>query len=252
MITGDRCALALTRASRLADRTGPGQRSPGCGPGLAGRASGLELAAQTGWWRCYHDLVSAVRSPLQGATFADLERLGDDVCAEIVRGVIVEKASPTMEHGRAQRTLGGYLGRRFDRKPGGRWPGGWWLGTEVDVEYQEHELYRHDVVGWRRERVPGCPGGRPIRVRPDWVCEVLSPSNEKRDLVDKMRVLREAGVPHYWIVNPAERVLVVHRLVGAGYLVALSASSGETLHAEPFEDVELRVGVLFGDEDEED
>lgn len=186
------------------------------------------------------------------ATFAELESLGDSVCAEIIGGEIVEKASPTMDHGRAQKALGGYLHRRFDRKPGGRWPGGWWIGTEVDVEYEAHELYRHDVVGWRRERLPECPTGRPVRILPDWVCEILSPSNEKRDLVDKMRVLHTSGVPHYWILNPEERVLVVHRHEADGYLVVLTASSGETVRAEPFADVELRVGMLFGDEDEDE
>lgn len=196
------------------------------------------------------DMPAANRYPL--ATFSDLEALGDQVAAEIVGGEIVEKASPTMEHGRSQQALGGYLHRRFDRKPGGRWPGGWWIGTEVDVEYGTHELYRHDIVGWRRDRVPECPSGRPVRARPDWVCEILSPSNEKRDLVDKMRTLHGSGVPHYWILNPEEKVLVVHRHSPDGYVVILTASTGETVHAEPFEDVELRVGILFGDEDEDE
>jgi Uma2 family endonuclease len=191
-------------------------------------------------------------NPVSGATFADLERLGAETRAEIIHGMIVDKASPTGEHSGSQLLLGGYLGRRFDRKPGGRWPGGWWLHTEVHVEYAKHELFCHDVAGWRRERVPDRPKGWPVRIRPDWVCELLSPSNEKRDLVDKMRVLRDAGVPYYWIVNPAEKVLVVHRLEPNGYLVATTASSGETIRAEPFQDVELRVGVLFGDEDEDE
>lgn len=186
------------------------------------------------------------------ATFDDLASLGDEVRAEIIGGEIVEKASPTMEHGSAQTALGGYLHRRFNRKPGGRWPGGWWIATEVDVEYGAHELYRHDVVGWRRERLQECPNGRPVRDRPDWVCEILSPSNEKRDLVDKMKTLHASGVPHYWILNPEEKVLVVHRYHADGYLVALSASSGDVVHAEPFADVELRVGMLFGDEDEDE
>jgi Uma2 family endonuclease len=186
------------------------------------------------------------------ATFADLERLPDEVRAEIIHGTIVDKASPTMEHGRAQIATGRFLSRRFDRGGGGRWPGGWWLGSEVDVEYEPHELFRHDLVGWRRDRVPECPRGRPVRTRPDWVCEILSPSNEKRDLVDKMRVLRSAGVPHYWIVNPEEKVLLVHRLEANGYLVALTAGADEAVRAEPFEAVELRVGTLFGDEEEDD
>lgn len=186
------------------------------------------------------------------ATFADLAALGDDVSAEIINGVIVEKASPTMEHGRSQQTLGMFLSRRFDRRPGGRWPGGWWFGTEVDVEYVAPQIYRHDSVGWRRDHVPECPSGRPIRIRPDWVCELLSPSNEKRDLVDKLRVLHAAGVPHYWIGNPEEKTLVVHRWNEKGYLIVLSAASGETVRAEPFEAVELKVAVLFGDEEDDD
>jgi Uma2 family endonuclease len=184
------------------------------------------------------------------ATFAELARLGD-IRAEILHGDIVEKANPTVEHGVSQRSVGGFIGRRFHRGGGGRWPGGWWIATEVDVEYRPHDLFRHDVVGWRRDRTPECPSGRPVRVRPDWVCEILSPSNEKRDLVDKMRVLREAGVGHYWIVNPEERILVVHRLDERGWVVVLSAADGETVRAEPFEAVELRVATLFGDEDEE-
>lgn len=196
-------------------------------------------------------VAGASTSKVVKATFADLAALGDDVRAELIAGAIVEKASPTMEHGRAQGRTVGFLARRFDRGGGGRWPGGWWIGTEVDVEYGAHDVFRHDVVGWRRDRVPVCPSGRPVRDRPDWVCEILSPSNEKRDLVDKMRVLRATGVPHYWILNPEEQILVVHRLEPNGYLVALTASAGETVRAEPFDAVELAVAALFGGEDDE-
>ncbi len=186
------------------------------------------------------------------ATFADLAALGDDACLELINGTIVEKASPTMEHGRSQQTLGMFLSRRFDRRPGGRWPGGWWFGTEVDVEYESHQIYRHDGVGWRRDRVADVPTGRPVQIRPDWVCELLSPSNEKRDLIDKMRVLHAAGVPHYWIGNPEEKTLVVHRWDAKGYLIILTAASGDTVRAEPFDAVELRVGVIFGDEEDDE
>jgi hypothetical protein len=30
------------------------------------------------------------------------------------------------------------------------------------------------VAGWRRERMPEMPDDEPIRVVPDWVCEILS------------------------------------------------------------------------------
>ena len=186
------------------------------------------------------------------ATFADLAMLADQARAEVIHGMIVEKAAPTMEHGRSQQTLGMFLSRRFDRRPGGRWPGGWWFGTEVEVEYETHEVYLHDAAGWRRDHVPDCPRGRPVRIRPDWVCELLSPSNEKTDRVDKFQVLFASGVPHYWIANPQDKTLIVHRWSEKGYVIVLTAASGQTVRAEPFEAVELRVGVLFGDDEDDE
>lgn len=186
------------------------------------------------------------------ATFADLAALPDDVCAEIIHGVIVEKASPSWEHAGAQAAFSALLVRRFQRPPGGRWPGGWWFGTEPDVEYETHEVYRHDVAGWRRDRVPERPTGRPVRTRPDWVCELLSPSNARRDLVDKLQVLHANRVPHYWIVDPLEQTLIVHRWEPRGYLVVLKAAAGAVVRAEPFEAVDLSVAALLGIEPDED
>jgi Uma2 family endonuclease len=186
------------------------------------------------------------------ATFADLAALGDDIRAEIIHGAIVEKAAPSFEHSDAQGQLLEVIGRRYRRNPGGRWPGGWWIASEAETEYEAHEIFVHDVAGWRRDRVPERPRGRPVRIRPDWACEILSPSNERRDLVDKWQVLHKAGVQHYWIVNPVEKVLIVHRWSAEGYLVVLTATSGQTVRAEPFDATELRVGVLFGDEDDDE
>jgi Uma2 family endonuclease len=110
----------------------------------------------------------------------------------------------------------------------------------------------HDIVGWRRDKVPERPTGRPIQIRPDWTCELLSPSNAKRDLVDKFKVLHANKVPHYWIADPLEQTLMVHRWEPGGYLVVLTAAAGDVVHAEPFDGVELRISTLFGlDEDEE-
>jgi Uma2 family endonuclease len=188
----------------------------------------------------------------QRATAADLGLVPGHVRAEIIHGAIVEKASPSAEHSVSQLALGATLRRRYQRQPGGRWPGGWWFGTEVETEYEAHEVYVHDVAGWRRERVPQLPSGRPTRVRPDWVCELLSPSNAKRDLVDKFQILHANQVPHYWIADPIEKTLIVHRWEPHGYLVVLTAGLGDVIRAEPFESTELRVSVLFGLDDEDD
>src|SRR4051812_25916583 len=183
------------------------------------------------------------------ATFADLERLGD-LSAEVVRGVIVEKAAPSPDHATAQAYVTTILGGSFGRRGGGgpAAPGGWWPMTEGDVQFDVHDVYRPDVAGWRRDRVPERPRGRPVRERPDWVCEILSDPTPRHDLSTKLRAYHQFRVPHYWIVDPARETLTVHRWREEGYLIALVAGRGDRVRAEPFDAIEIQVGRLFGDD----
>lgn len=167
---------------------------------------------------------------------------------ELIEGAIVEKGAATGEHGAAQHKLSVFTGP-FDRRPGGRWPGGWWFGTEIDIYFDPANTLRPDVSGWRRDRVPERPRGMPVMVRPDWVCEILS-TNRRNDLVKKKRVYHRSGVPHYWIIDPTEEFMTVYRWTPDGYFEILAAERGETVRAEPFEAISLQVGVFFGDEDE--
>jgi Uma2 family endonuclease len=178
------------------------------------------------------------------ATAADLAALPENRRAEVVRGAIVEKASPSFEHSDAQSALAELLKPPFQRGRGG--PGGWWIVTEVEIELERHEVYVPDVAGWRRERVPERPRGRPVRARPDWVCEILSTSNADTDLGPKLFSYHRAGVPHYWIVDPQNTTLTVYRHAAEGYVVAVTAGARDVIHAEPFEAIELRVAELFG------
>lgn len=181
------------------------------------------------------------------ATVGDLLALPEDRAAEVVAGELVEKAAPSPDHGTAQAGLSGVLfGFRGPAGGGPRGPGGWWLMTEVEVFYENHETYRHDVAGWRRDRVPDRPRDRPIRLPPDWVCEIVSPSNAANDTVRKPRVLHEHRVPHYWLIDPAEGTLRVMRWMEDGYLEALSATAEEIVRAEPFEAIEIPLGEVFG------
>ena len=170
---------------------------------------------------------------------------------ELIRGTLVEKAAPTNEHSSAQVGLSSHLAVPFQRKPGGRWPGGWWIRTEIDIQLGG-ELFRPDIAGWSRDRCPALPPGWPVAIRPDWICEILSPSNETHDRVDKLQTYFAAGVPHYWLANPVERVLEVYRRTDLAYALVLSAKSGQKIRAEPFDAVELRVDELFGDDPEGD
>ena len=182
-------------------------------------------------------------------TVDDLLALGEDVRAELIDGEIVYKALPFPEHSLPQ----GYLDRwlhRFARKPGGKWPGGWWIGPEVHVIYKTEQVYCHDIAGWKRDSLASLPSGW-VPVRPDWVCEILSRGHEKRDLADKLATLHAAGVPNYWIIDHIKRVLFLYEYEAGGYRVRL-VHAGEVISAAPFEACELRTAVIFGDEDDEE
>jgi hypothetical protein len=76
-------------------------------------------------------------------------------------------------------------------------------------------------------------------------------TNRTHDTVTKFEVLGAAGVSHYWLMDVDARELVVHRLErGSWVRVAafVAAERGQRAQIEPFDSVELEVGVLFGDD----
>jgi Uma2 family endonuclease len=191
--------------------------------------------------------MSSVDASKRPATVEDLLALPEDRHVELVNGELVDKAAPSPDHATAQAGLSGTLfGFQGPGGQGPRGPGGWWLMTEFDVYYEEHETYRHDLAGWRRERVPERPRERPIRLLPDWVCEVLSPTNAANDTVRKQRILHKHRVPHYWLLDPAEGTLRVLRWTEPGYLEVLGAKADETVRAEPFDALELSLSTVLG------
>lgn len=188
----------------------------------------------------------------RSATLADLLAIPEeDRHHELIDGELVEKEAASAKHGGAQTRLGRSLGP-FDRRPGGPpdRPGGWWFASEVEVYFDAENTFRPDHAGWRRERLPELPTDTPIRVLPDWICEILS-SNRRNDLVKKKRVYHHHRVPHYWILDPVAETLLVYRWASEGYIEILAAQRGERVRAEPFAAIELSVGVLFGDDEED-
>ena len=198
----------------------------------------------------YHPNVN-VPAKLCGATIADLLAIPEEHRRhEIIDGVLVEKEAASGRHGGAQVRLSRRLGP-YDRRPGGRWPGGWWFATEVEIQLADTQVFRPDVAGWRRERLAVLPVEVPITVRPDWICEILS-TNRRNDLIKKKRAYHQHQVGHYWLVDPVEEILAVHRWHPDGYVEVLIADRHEQVRPEPFDAIELRVGVLFGDDDEDE
>jgi Uma2 family endonuclease len=183
------------------------------------------------------------------ATFADLLAVPEDErFHEILDGELVKKAAPSFDHGSSQCRLAARLDGFNGRPNGPARPGGWFFGTEVEIELTPHQVVRPDLAGWRRARTPERPT-YPVRIRPDWVCEVGTDGDaRRRDGLKKRRIYADAGVPHYWLLDTERQLLLVLRLEAHGYVEVLQVPREPRVRAEPFESLELLVGVLFGDD----
>src|SRR5262245_28359890 len=106
----------------------------------------------------------ASRAPkLPAATVADLLGMaGDDLRRhELIEGSVWERGASSGLHAGVQALVIEAVGP-FHRRPGGRWPGGWWIATEADIYFDEQNTLRPDVSGWRRERVSQRPADMPV------------------------------------------------------------------------------------------
>lgn len=88
----------------------------------------------------------------------------------------------------------------------------------------------------------GCDGA------PDWVVEILSKGNTKKDIQLKYALYEEAGVKEYWLVYPYEQVLQQFVLDESGkyQLLAMYADEGE-ISTRLFPELVIDLADVFED-----
>jgi Uma2 family endonuclease len=180
-------------------------------------------------------------------TVDDLLRSGDER-VELIDGEIVQRPMARSEHALVQSSVSDEVSP-FKRKEG---PGGWWIMPEISVKYSERQCPAHDLAGWRKERVPHRPTGI-MAILPDWVCEIISPGHERKDLFHNFILLQRCKVPYYWMISPEDKALIAYSLSGEKYQVSFSVECKFEPHPDraripPFEEIEMDLKYIFGDE----
>ncbi|MCA9626820.1 MAG: Uma2 family endonuclease [Myxococcales bacterium] len=176
------------------------------------------------------------------ATYADLEALPEHLVGEIIDGELIASPRPATLHVRAASVLGRELGNPFEGGRGG--PGGWIILDEPEIHLGGNVLVP-DLAGWRRTTLPELPDAPYLTLRPDWVCEVLSPSTAVLDRRRKLPIYAHEGVGHVWLVDPKAQLLEIFRLDGETYRAVACYAEDENIRAEPFDAIELELGALW-------
>lgn len=189
---------------------------------------------------CYADAVGdAVR---RRATYQDVLDAPPHLVAEVLSGELHLQPRPHFRHARSTSRLLGLVSGPFDRGVGG--PGGWIILVEPELHLAE-DILVPDIAGWRRETMPQIPESAFATVRPDWACEVLSPSTEHIDRADKMPTYAREGVGHVWLVDPEIKTLEVFRLDGETYRLVTTLRNEQRCRIEPFEALEFELSELW-------
>jgi len=98
-----------------------------------------------------------------------------------------------------------------------------------DVMLDDFTIVQPDLFFVSKEN-PNCKMGESgWHGAPDLCIEILSPSSQKRDRVDKFALYAQHGVREYWLVDPDGRFIEVYTLVDGVFQRAGAYAEGENL-----------------------
>lgn len=174
-------------------------------------------------------------------TEEDYENLPDDVRAELIDGRFFDMASPSRIH---QEILGELLlaiGNHIKSKGGSCrvYPAPFAVklarARDTIVEPDISVICDTDKLTDR-----GCSGA------PDWIIEIISPSNPGHDYIRKLNLYADAGVREYWIVDPTVGSVAVYHLED-GTFRAKPYTFQDTVKVNIFDDFSVDFQALDAD-----
>lgn len=174
-------------------------------------------------------------------TVEDFYNMPDDIRAELIHGQIVYMASPNRLHQDISHELDFAITSHIKSK-GGKCrvytaPFGVQLheGDDTVLEPDISVVCDTDKLTAR-----GCTGA------PDWIIEIVSPSNPIHDYITKLELYHSAHVREYWIVDAQSGQVHVYNME-SGSFTTRTYSFTDTVKAGIFEDLYIDFSSLdFG------
>ncbi len=107
------------------------------------------------------------------------------------------------------------------------------------------EVFRPDVVGWRKKRLATQPPGRRASIVPDWLCEIISPASRAHDMVTKREAFARIGVRYRWNIDLDTRTLHAFELKRGQWIETCVFCDDDDVHAEPFAEVGIPLATWW-------
>lgn len=144
--------------------------------------------------------------PKPAFTAEDYWNLPDGVRAELIDGELWDLASPNRKHQRIVAEVSRHAGNFIAAHEGSCqvYPAPFSVNLFADdTTFVEPDVSAVCDTSKLSDR--GCEGA------PDFIVEVVSPSNPEMDYISKLNLYREAGVREYWICDPGKERTLAYR-----------------------------------------
>lgn len=158
-------------------------------------------------------MAAVTTRKLTAEEFFDLPDPPDGSKQELVRGEVVTMPNPGWEHGEVQGNICFHIKVFLKQHPIGRVA----VESGVITERKDDTVRGPDVSYYSKERLP--LDRRVVKYHdepPDLCVEVVSPSNTKRRMRDKIKEYFFAGTRAVWVVDPEDRSVTVLRAPDEG------------------------------------
>lgn len=153
--------------------------------------------------------MPALQPQLNIITLEEYENLSEDKRVEVFDGVIYDMSSPSQIHQTISMELATLINTYIKEKKGLCKV----FHAPFDVKLSDKPLtiVQPDLmIICDKDKLDGkrCNGA------PDFIIEIVSPSNPEDDYIRKLYYYKNAGVREYWIVDPRRKVVTVNYFDG--------------------------------------
>ena len=140
-------------------------------------------------------------------TTEDYYNMPEEIRAELIEGQIVYMATPSTQHQRISGRLYAAIFNYINAKGGDCevFP----APVSVQLCKEDDTIVEPDIsVICDPDKITerGCVGA------PDWIIEIVSPSNAKHDYITKLSLYSNANVKEYWIIDAEQNKIYVYDL----------------------------------------
>jgi Uma2 family endonuclease len=161
---------------------------------------------------------------------------------ELIHGRIVMTPPAGWPHGGIEATIVRLIGEHVERLKLGIV-----LGSSTGYDLRSGDTVEPDVSYISAERFAAGPAPQPgqfVRIVPNLVVEILSPSTTKRDQTEKKEIYERTGVDEYWIVDPRGKAVTLFHRGERGYGDGQTFRSG-MLRSRALPKLRLSLDKLF-------